>query len=129
MVVESPFAEVSDLEARWRTLTTSESTKATELLADASDVIMTTCSAWESASEATLKRIACAMVKRAMASPVTDLDASISSASRTAGPFTQQTTFANPSGDLYLTKAEKLSLGCGKQRAFEVDLAAPKEES
>jgi hypothetical protein len=69
------------------------------------------------------------MVKRAMASPVSDLDASISSASRTAGPFTQQTTFANPSGDLYLTKAEKLSLGCGKQRAFEVDLAAPKEES
>jgi len=31
--------------------------------------------------------------------------------SMTAGPYTQQFTYANPSGDMYLTKIEKRLLG------------------
>lgn len=48
----------------------------------------------------------------------------VSSMSTTDGPFTQQFSYANPQGDLYLTKTERKSLGVGVGRAFEVDLLA-----
>ena len=124
MAVDPPFATVSDLEARWRTLTADEKARAQVLIDDASDKITTTCTGWVDASEATLRRITCAMVKRAMATPMGDDVGALTSASETTGPFTQQFAFANPNGDLYLTKAERLDLGDGRQHAFEVDLLA-----
>lgn len=63
---EKPFAQVGDLEARWHALTGDERTRAETLLQDASDLIRTTCPQWANAKPATLKRIACMAVKRAM---------------------------------------------------------------
>ena len=111
MAVAAPFATVTDVEARWRTLTPEERARASVLIDDASDKITTTCQGWVDASEATLRRITCAMVKRAMSSPMGDDVGAVSSASETTGPFTQQFSFANPNGDLYLTASEKKDLG------------------
>ena len=120
-ILSPPFATTSDLEARWRTLTTAEKSQAGALITDASDIIVTTCPRYADASAATLTRITCAMVKRAMVSG-DDAELGVSSSQQTAGPFNQSFQFANPLGDLYLTKAEKRQLGCGVQRAFSIDM-------
>ncbi|MBM6699918.1 hypothetical protein H7U32_06280 [Bifidobacterium pullorum subsp. saeculare] len=116
---ELPFATTEDLEARWHPLTESETSKARTLLADASDLIMTQCPRWREASDATLKRIACQMVKRAMLA----LDrAGVSQSTQTAGSFSESMSYSNPDGDLYLTSAERKSLGKGVQTAFHIHM-------
>lgn len=62
--------------------------------------------------------VVCAMVARAV--PSTGLEG-IATVQQGAGPFSQTKTLANPGGDLYLTRSEKVSLGCAGQRAGEVD--------
>ena len=120
------FATVSDLEARWRTLTDAESATAETLLEDASTRLRLLYPDLQERVEAddTLaagaKIVTCAVVKRAMQSPVDSPP--ISSQQTTAGPFSQQFSYANPTGDLYLTKADKQLLGYGVQRAFSIDL-------
>ena len=124
----TPFATHADLEARWRTLTPVEQTRADVLLDDASALILDLKPDVEDwASETTLKAIVCAMVKRVMQGPA-DLDG-VTQTQQTAGPFSQGVSFANPSGDLYLTKGEKRRLRIGVQRAFSVDLLASDDSS
>lgn len=115
-----PFAEVSDLESRWHALTADETRKAEALIADASDLIVTTCPDWAQASPATLKRITCAVVKRAMLAR--DEMTGITQGTQTAGSYSESYTYANPSGDLYLTASEKESLG-GDGTPWSYDLA------
>ena len=102
---EKPFAQVGDLEARWHALTGEEYNRAEALLADASDLIRTTCPQWANAKPATLKRIACMAVKRAMqAGP--DMSG-VTQSTQTAGSYSESLSYANPAGDLYLTTSEK----------------------
>ena len=118
-----PYATVPDLEARWRPLTSVEQTRATALLDDASALVDDLAPAGgPSASEATLKAVVCAMVKRAMNRPA-ELDG-VTQSQQTSGPFSQGVTYDNPTGDLYLTKQEKVRLGFKKQRAGSVDMFA-----
>jgi hypothetical protein len=115
------FATTEDLEKRWHTLTNAEKSKAEVLLDDASQKLRDDYPKQvEAASPLTLTRIVCQMVKRAMT--VGDEMAGISQHSETDGPFNDSFTYSNPDGDLYLTKAEKRSLGVGVQRAFHVDM-------
>lgn len=117
------YATVEDLESRWKTLGESEKKRAAVLLEDASDLMRRECPRCEDAEESTRKRVACAVVKRAMTAPLGQADlVGASSASMTAGPYTQQASFANPSGDLYLSKAEARSLGGRSRGAFEVKI-------
>lgn len=124
------FAEVTDLEARWRPLTIAEQARATVLLEDASAMLrveMPTIDARLAATPPTLdlqipKIIVCKMVKRAMQAG--DEGAGVGSLQQTAGPFSQSTTFSNPMGDLYLTKAERKMLGAGGTAAFSIDTRA-----
>lgn len=131
MLISVPFATVSDLEARWRTLSTAEKTRATALLEDASYMILARC---ESAAtvddddtvgrlqrESVLRSIVCAMVQRSMVSG--DTTPGVKTTQETAGPFSQSFTFANPTGDLYLTAGELKLLPCGKQVAFTVPMS------
>ena len=120
------FAEVSDLELRWRSLSVSESATATVLIEDASQMIIDECPASAGSDPATLKRIVCAMVKRAMLRGTDEIG--VQTAQTTAGPFSQSQTYSNPMGDLYLTKAERRVLPCGRGKAFMVDLMTPIEE-
>lgn len=115
---DQPFASSDDLKDRWPDL--SDTKLAETLLSDASQLIRDTCPGWALASEATLKAIACAMVKRAMIAGSDN--AGLSSTQETAGPFSQTWNFSNPTGDLYLTRTEKQRLGQGRQRAFSISM-------
>lgn len=113
------FAVVDDVAARWRELSESEESRCRALLADASDLIRTTCPNWQAAGQDTLRRVCCAVVIRAMQSG--DMQG-VTQTSQTAGPFTQSWSYRDPAGALYLTKAEKRSLG-GTLRLGSIDMA------
>ncbi|GAB3293009.1 Gp19/Gp15/Gp42 family protein [Pseudoclavibacter terrae] len=117
---EQPFASVTDLEARWKTLTADERTRAAVLLGDASQLILDEVPRATDADPKTRQRIVCGIVKRAMSGPADGVG--ITSLQQGAGPFQATTQFANPTGDLYLTAADRRALGAKRQRAFEIDL-------
>ena len=121
---EVPFAEVSDLEARWKPLTPGEKTTAAVLLEDASQLIIDVCPRAANASENTLRRVTCSIVKRAMMAPPI---AGAESVQQGGGGYQATVSFTNPSGDLYLSKSEKISLGYGRKKAFMIDLIPPRE--
>lgn len=101
------YASVSDIEARWRVLSSDELSRATALLEDAATIIDAYCTV-EDCDAARV--VSCNMVIRAMSA--SSMDAfGLSQSSMTAGPYTQSWTYSNPSGDMYLTKAEKKMLG------------------
>lgn len=119
---EPAFATVSDLEARWRPLTEAERVSAQVLIADASQLIIDERGSTSDVSTGTLKRVVCAIVKRAMAGPG---GIGVESLQTMAGPYQESVKYSNPTGDLYLTRAERKALGMVGQRAFEVDLMPP----
>lgn len=121
---EHPFATVSDLVERWHPLTGSETTKAATLLDDASDKIMSECPDWRRIRPATLRRVCCAMVRRAMTADATGIPDGATQFSQTTGLFTDSVTLTNPNGDLYLTSGERRDLGIGRQHAFSIDMSS-----
>lgn len=108
------YALVSDIEARWRDLSTAEEGRASVLIDDASAMLASLVDVDETDEQqaALLKTVCCSMVIRAMSATEADTFG-VSSASMTAGPYTQQFSYSNPSGDMYLTKLEKKLLGIG----------------
>ncbi len=106
------FAQVSDIEARWRDLSTTEEARAGVLIDDASAMLsaLVKVDATDAQQAANLKAVCCSMVIRAMSATDAD-DFGVSSMTMTAGPYTQQRSYSNPSGDMYLTKLEKKMLG------------------
>ena len=108
---EGAFATVDDLAARWRALSGAENAQAAVLLDDASDLIRTTYRAYAGVPLSTLKRVTCAVV---------------SQHTETAGSYSESYSYSNPAGDLYLTAAEKTSLGVKRQRAFSIDMSTGK---
>lgn len=106
------FAEVSDIESRWRELSTDEQSRASVLIDDASAMLTALVDVDTDDDEQAqlLKQVCCSMVIRAMSA--TEADAfGASQMSMTAGPYTQSWNYANPSGDMYLTRLEKRLLG------------------
>lgn len=112
---------VADLEARWHPLTPVQQVQAKVLLEDALNLIKTECPSWENLEKATVVRVACQVVKRAMLSSE---HVGLTQHSQTEGPFTDSYTFSNPDGDLYLTRGERKALGIAGQHAFFIDLSA-----
>lgn len=119
------FAEVGDLESRWRPLTPVEAGRASVLLGDASVMLRAQFRSIDAkitagTMDAALPLlVVCDMVKRALIAPVDDPAAV--TRQQTAGPFSQSVTYSNPSGDLYISKADRRQLA-GGQRASYVDL-------
>lgn len=113
------YATVGDVTARWRAMSDSEETRCGALLADASDLIRTTCPNWQTAGADTLRRVTCAAVIRALQSG--DMQG-VTQTSQTTGPFTQSWSYSDPAGALYLTRQEKRSLG-GTLRLGSIDMA------
>jgi hypothetical protein len=129
----TPFAVHGDLAARWRPLSDEdEEATATTLLGTASRIVRAECPgidsrlvAVEPATEPVLDPdlvldTVCAMVKRAM---LGGEKAGVSYEQETTGPFGRGTTFANPLGEVYLTKQERRRLGYGGVRAGSVAMA------
>ena len=106
------FADVSDLESRWRELSTEEEARANVLLGDASAMLSALVKVDSSDYEQSelLKMVCCDMVIRAMSATAADTFG-VSQTSMTAGPYTQSFSYSNPSGDMYLTRLEKRLLG------------------
>ncbi len=106
------FADVSDLESRWRELSTDEEARANVLLGDASAMLSALVEVDSSDYEQSqlLKMVCCDMVIRAMSATAADAFG-VSQTSMTAGPYTQSFSYSNPSGDMYLTRLEKRLLG------------------
>lgn len=107
-----PYATTADIEARWRTLSADERTRAEVLISDASMMLdnLVDVDALDAERYQLLTTVTCNMVIRAMSA--TSLDTfGVSQTSVTAGPYTQSYSYANPSGDMYLTKFEKRLLG------------------
>lgn len=110
------FATVADLEARLgRTLTEDERAQASVLLEDAA-AMLTALVAIDPDNETqtvNLKSVNSAMVSRAMLSGANGAYG-VTDATATMGPFSQRLAFSNPTGDLYVTKAERTLLGIGR---------------
>src|SRR5690606_22781431 len=110
------YATVTDLESRWRSLSADERARAEVLLGDAAVRIDAQCPPADPLDDEEARKIvSCEMVKRAMGSPA---DSAVSSALIGAGPYQQQLQYANPTGDLYLTKGDRKLLRCSSQVAF-----------
>lgn len=115
------YATVADLEDRWRTLTSDEQSRAEVLLGDAAVRLDVLCppSVPPTAAELAARMIvSCEMVKRAMATPGGVAGIGVTSVQAGAGPFQEAQQFSNPTGDLYVTKADRALLGCGNQVAY-----------
>lgn len=119
------YATVDDLEARWRTLSADEQARAGVLLEDAAVRLDAACPPSDPPTDQELAArliVSCEMVKRAMASGVTG-GVGVTSVQQGAGPYQETTQFANPTGDLYLSKSDRKLLGCGAQAAFTVSMS------
>lgn len=111
------FADVADIEARWRTLSDTEQARAEAKLTDASALISALLKksgvaiddSDDEQAEA-LRYVTCSMVIRSMSAGEYDAFG-VTNQTTTAGPYSQTFTFSNPSGDMYLTRLEKSLLG------------------
>lgn len=115
-----PFASLAELRARWPDMPPGSEAHAKVLLDDAADFILETVPSATEAQLSTLRRICCSVVRRSMEAGATP--AGIEQFSQAAGPFSQSVKPLNPSGDFYLTKAERKALGEGRQHAFGVQI-------
>ena len=128
------YADVSDLEVRWRTLTDDEQERAEALLDDASAMLdaYITVDETDEQQMKLLKIVVCNIVERAMSTAADDGDLfGVTQQSITAGPYAQTFSYANPTGDLYITKAEKRLLGIsgtGKGRTIMYGMAGDGDE-
>lgn len=119
------FATVAQLAARYPVKDVDRE-RAEQLLADASTIIRSEIpSSRLTRDKDILEMVVCAMVQRSLAASATLGDGltGVSQSSQTAGPFSQSWTFTNPTGDLYLSKAEKRRLSTTyRQTGFHIDL-------
>lgn len=118
--MDIPFATVADVEERWRELSEDEETRCGALLSDASVMIAAELSKRGTDVEGidpdgllgkSLTSVTCSMVIRSMKTPV-DQQATTNYTQSAVG-YSESFAYANPSGDLYLTKTERRQLGIG----------------
>lgn len=111
------FAEVSDLEDRWRPLSPDEQARANVLLMDAAAMLsaeFARCGRDAAAAPSELlAMVSCCMVRRVMAAGT---DADVSQLGLTVGPFSQQVSYANPASAMYVSVEERRLLGIPKRR-------------
>lgn len=104
------YASTADIEARWRELTPEESARANALLEDASAILDALVNVTGDVDQSRmLEQVCCNMAIRAMSTSADLFGAS--SATMTAGVYSQSVSYASPTGDMYLTKLEKKLLG------------------
>lgn len=111
------YATVADLEARLgRTLMGDERAQASVLLEDAAAMLTALVSPIDPedpVQAANLKTVNCAMVARVILSGANGAYG-VTDSTATMGPFSQHLAFSNPTGDLYISKAERALLGIGR---------------
>lgn len=124
MIPAVPFATINDLADRGRPTSSEDTTKVQTLLRDASQLILDEMpQAAARASADTLTRIVCSMVMRVLDSgaPAPGVETSQFG----VGPFQESYRWANPTGDLYLTKGERRALRGAHGRASSISMMPP----
>lgn len=118
---KAPFASAEDLEAAWRPLSDEERARAAKLIEYAERRIRALLPpGWEgdAGTTANLEMVTVESVRRQMAAPALPA----TQMSQGAGSYTASVQLANPSGDWYLTGAEKDLLGIGGCAVFSVGM-------
>lgn len=115
------LVNIADLEKRYRKLSDAERERAEVLIEDAEAYIIAQGADLDAVPIEVLVPIVCAMVRRVI--PQEGGGAAIESEQLTAGPFSQTYKFSKPTGDMYMTKAERRMLGITSQR---IGVIAPK---
>lgn len=118
-MANTPFATKEQLAAYWRTLTSEEASRADvmlplasnrlRLMAEDVDINLDEKSEASEAYKDTLTWVVIEAVKRALSTP-TDAPP-VDTFSKTAGPYSENYKFSNPSGDLWFKKSELSALG------------------
>lgn len=127
--MENNYATVDDLSTYWRPILESETDRANFLLALASSRLRVFASdvgvdfdgrvKYDDDYAQTAKWVVMEAVKRALATP-TDVPP-VENYSQTAGPYSENYRFTNPSGDLWFKKTELKALGlAGVQTAGSI---------
>lgn len=120
--MDTPFASVQDLKDRWPDFPPGGDTFAATLLEDASQFILDVAPQAEHASEGTLRRVVCSVVRRAMTANAAG-QIGVTESQISTGPFSASYQSTNPHGDFYLTKQELKALGgAGRPRAFGIEI-------
>lgn len=114
MAALEPFASIADLEAFWKPLGDTDEARATSLLnlasnrlrliAERSNVDIEARRAASAAYDSTLGWVVMEAVKRAMLTP-TDMPP-VDTFQQTAGPYSENIKYTNPSGDLWFKRSE-----------------------
>lgn len=108
----TPFATVTDYEARYGPVPEDDRDRVSKLLADASNLVVSQpgfeMREGDETFSGVLESVTCAMVHRSMCSGAY---AGLSSLSQGAGGYTASVGVYNPGGDLFLTDNERRSLG------------------
>jgi len=119
------YADIKDLERRWRNLTPSEDERAQALLEDNSEVlrallIQAGIDVTDPSEEylGVLRYVVCMATARMLKTPADQ--PALNSLQQMAGPYQSMQSFANPSGDFYLTRTEKTALGLTGTRIVSV---------
>lgn len=118
------YATKAELAAYWRTLTSPEQTRADillvlasnrlRLIAEDDDIDLDAKAEASEAFKTTLRWVVMEAVKRAIQTP-TD-EPNVESSQMTAGPYSQNYKYSNPTGDLWFRKSELSAIGLsGKQ--------------
>lgn len=108
----TPFATVTDYEARYGPVPEDDRDRVSKLLADASNLVASQPGFETREGDETLagvlESVTCAMVYRSMRAGAY---AGLSSVSQGAGGYTASVGVYNPGGDLFLTDNERRALG------------------
>lgn len=113
------FATKAELAAYWRTLTSPEQTRADillvlasnrlRLLAEDDDIDLDAKAEASEPYKTTLRWVVMEAVKRAIQTP-TDMP-NVETSAMTAGPYSENYKYANPTGDLWFRKSELTAIG------------------
>lgn len=117
----SSYATIEDLSTYWRPISPSETNRANMLLeiassrlrveADKVDIALDDRVSYDDDYALAVKLVVMDAVKRALATPIDTPP--VDNYSQSAGPYSENYRFTNPSGDLWFKKAELRSIGIG----------------
>lgn len=117
----SSYATIEDLSTYWRPISPSETSRANMLLeiassrlrieADKVDIALDDRVSYDDDYALAVKLVVMDAVKRALATPIDTPP--VDNYSQSAGPYSENYRFTNPSGDLWFKKAELRSIGIG----------------
>ena len=118
------YANLDDLQSRWRDLSVQEKTRAAVLLKDAEVMILAELTSYgkklEDVEPAILRLVECNMCARVLSAGTNAAD--ITQMTESAGCYSQTYTYSQPGTSLYISKKERRLLGIGGARIGGVSL-------